>query len=180
MWITETAIPPMLVCSVLAVILIVQWHLKRQVKYLAGSIVMLALVIGFYFLELSIVTARERVEADLYGLTTAFQNKEVETTLSYISPRALPLRAMVQAALTLVTIDGELRITDVQTELRSEDSVATTHFRVNGAATYGSISGRTSTRWELTWQRMGGEWKVTKARRLNPITGEELPLMTVH
>ncbi|WP_299468876.1 hypothetical protein [uncultured Gimesia sp.] len=180
MWITETAIPPMLICSVLAVILIVQWHSKRQTKYLAGSIVMFVLVIGFYFLELSIVTTRERVEADLNGLVTAFQKKEVDTTLNYISPRALPLRQLVQAALTLVTIDGELRITDVQTELRSEDSVATTHFRGNGAATYGGVSGRAATRWELTWQQMGGEWKVTKVRRLNPITGEELPLMAVH
>jgi len=81
--------------------------------------------------------------------------------------------------LALVTIEGELRITDVQTELRSDDSIATTHFRANGAASFGGISGRTPTRWELTWQQIGGEWKVTKATRLNPITGEQLQPMSV-
>jgi len=179
MWITETAIPPMVICSIVAVILFMQWYQRRQSKYLAGSIVMVGLLIGFYFLELSIVTTREKVEADLYGLVNAFQNNEVETTMNYISPRALPLRTLVQTALALVTIEGELRITDVQTELRSDDSIATTHFRANGAASFGGISGRTPTRWELTWQQIGGEWKVTKATRLNPITGEQLQPMSV-
>ncbi|MCA9014244.1 MAG: hypothetical protein KDA77_02825 [Planctomycetaceae bacterium] len=179
MWITETAIPPMIVCSIIAAILFVQWYLRRQTKYLVGVIVMAGLTLGFYVLELNIITAREQVEADLYGLTNAFQNKEVDATLNYISPRADGLRLLVQTALNLVTIDGDLRITDVQTELRSEDSIATTHFRANGTATFGSYSGRHPTRWELTWQKMGGEWKVTKARRLNPITGEELQPMAL-
>lgn len=179
MWITETAIPPMIICSIIAVVLFVQWYLRRQTKYIAGAIVMVLLMGGFYVLELSIVTTRERVEADLYGLAKAFQNKEVDNTLNYISPRADVLRQLVQVALNLVTINGELRITDVQTELRSEDSVATTHFRANGEATFGSYSGRHPTRWELTWQKMGGEWKVTKAKRLNPITGEELRPMAL-
>ena len=179
MWITETAIPPIVVCSIIAVILFVQWYLRRQTKYLAGAAVMVLLMFGFYVLELNIITTRERVEADLYGLANAFQNKESDTTLNYISPRADQLRQMVKIALNLISIDGELRITDVQTELRAENSVATTHFRANGTATFGSYSGRHPTRWELTWQKMGGEWKVTKARRLNPITGEELRPMAL-
>ncbi|WP_339732804.1 hypothetical protein [uncultured Gimesia sp.] len=179
MWITETAIPPIIVCSILATIFFVQWYLRRQIKYIAGVAIMVMLMFGFYVLELNIITTRETVEADLYGLVNAFQDKEADTTLNYISPRADGLRQMVQIALNLVTIDGELRITDVQTELRSEDSVATTHFRANGAATFGSFSGRHPTRWELTWQKMGGEWKVTKASRLNPITGEELQPMAL-
>lgn len=177
MWITETAIPLMIICSIAAVFLFIRWYLRHQTRYLVGCVVVLAALGGFYFLELSIVTERERVEADLYGLIHAFENKEEKTTLGYFSPRADALRGMVQVALKLVTIDGQLRITDLETELRSENSVATTHFRANGAATYGGITGRQPTRWELTWQKMGGEWKVTKARRLNPITGEELQVL---
>ncbi len=177
MWITETAIPPMIICSVLAVILFIRWHLKRQTKYMAGCLLMLGLLVGFYFLELRIVTERERVETDLYGLVDAFQKKEAETTLSYFSQQAHGLRMLVQTALNLLTIEGELRITDIETELKAQDSIATTHFRANGAATFQGFSGRHPTRWELTWQKIGGEWKVTKARRLNPITGEELQPM---
>ncbi|WP_298869334.1 hypothetical protein [uncultured Gimesia sp.] len=178
MWVTETAIPPMIICSILAVVLFVQYYLRHQVKYIVGCLVMIGAIVGFYFLEQSIITERERVEADLYGLIGAFEKKEVEPTLNYISRQAPGLRALVQTALNLVTIDGELRITDVLTELRSENSVATTHFRANGAATFGGFSGSSPTRWELTWQKMGGEWKVTKASRLNPITGEPLRVMS--
>ncbi|WP_417385348.1 hypothetical protein [Gimesia sp.] len=174
MWFTETAIPPMVVCSVIAAILFIQWYQRRLGKYLIGCLFMILLTIGFYVLELSIVTPRERVEDDLFSLISAFQKKEEETTLSYISPRAKPLRDMVKFALGVITVEDDLRITDVSTELKAEDSIATIHFRANGTAMYAGLSSRQPTRWELTWQKMGGEWKVTEATRLNPITGERL------
>ena len=179
MWFTETAIPPIAICSVIAVILFIQWYLKRQSKYLVGMALALVMMVGSYLIEMSIITSRERVEADLYGLANAFQNKQVDATMEYISPRAIPLRTLVMLALNTVTIDGELRITDVQTEMLADNSLAKTHFRANGAATYKGISGRSPTRWELTWQKMGDVWKVTEARRLNPITGEELQPLAV-
>lgn len=179
MWFTETAIPPIAICSVIAVILFIQWYLRRQSKYLVGLAITLAIMVGSYLIEISVITPRERVEADLYGLANAFQNKQSDATMDYISPRALPLRTLVLLALNTVTIDGELRITDVETEMLADNSLAKTHFRANGAATYRGISGRAPTRWELTWQQIGGEWKVTEARRLNPITGEELQPMAV-
>jgi hypothetical protein len=179
MWFTETAIPPIAICSVIAVILFIQWYLKRQSKYLVGMALALVMMVGSYLIEMSIITPRERVEADLYGLANAFQNKQVDATMEYISPRAIPLRTLVMLALNTVTIDGELRITDVQTEMLADNSLAKTHFRANGAATYKGISGRSPTRWELTWQKMGDVWKVTEARRLNPITGEELQPLAV-
>lgn len=179
MWITETAIPPMVICSIIAVVLFVYWYLRQQTKYAIGCVVMIGAIVAFYFVELKIVTERERVEADLYGLINAFENQEVDPTMSYISLQAKPLRGLVQTALKLVTIEGELRITDVSTELKSENSIATTHFRANGTATFSGVSGSTPTRWELTWQKMGGEWKVTKATRLNPITGEPIGPMAL-
>lgn len=174
MWFTETAIPPMVICSAIAAILFILWYQRRLGKFLIGSLLMVLVTVGFYVLEQSIVTPRERVEADLYQLIDAFQKKEQETTLSYISPRANQLQDMVKLALTLVTLNDDLRITDVSTQMKSEDSVAIIHFRANGTAMYGGVSGKQPTRWELTWQKMGGEWKVTAATRLNPITGEPL------
>lgn len=178
MWITETAIPPMIICSIIAVIFFAFWYLRQQSKYIVGCLLMVGAAVGFYFIEIRIVTERERVEADLYGLISAFEKKETVPTLNYISPRAKELRQLVQTALNLVTIEGRLRVTDIMTELKSEDSIAIIHFRANGTATFGGISGNAPTRWELTWQKMGGEWKVTKANRLNPITGEPLSVMS--
>ncbi|WP_417380263.1 hypothetical protein [Gimesia sp.] len=174
MWFTETAIPPMVVCSAIAAILFIQWYQRRLGKFLIGSLIMVLVTVGFYLLEISIVTPRERVEADLYDLIDAFQHKEQEKTLDYISPRAVQLQGVVKLAMELVTLDDDLRITDVSTVMKAEDSLATIHFRANGTAMYGGVSSRQPTRWELTWQKMGGEWKVTEATRLNPITGETL------
>lgn len=179
MWFTETAIPPIAICSVIATVLFIQWYLRRQSKYLVGMAIALVMLGGSYLIEISIVTPRERVEADLYALADAFQYKDVDTTMGYISKGAAPLRTLVMLALNTVTIDGDLRITDVETEMLADDSIAKTHFRANGAATFKGISGRAPTRWELTWQQIGGEWKVTEARRLNPITGDELQPMAV-
>jgi len=171
MWITETAVPPMIICSTLAVILFIRWHLRRQRKYMIGGLLMVVLLIGFYFLELRIVTEDERVEADLYALVDAFEKKDAEKTLSYISLRAKQLRVKAKMALAVLTIDGDLRITDVQTALKLENSVATTHFRANGAATLMGMAGHRPTRWELIWHKVDDEWKVTKAQMLDPISG---------
>lgn len=179
MWFTETAIPPIVICTLIAAILFIQWYQRRQSKYLVGTVITLIMLVVFYMLEISIVTPRERVEADLYGLANAFQNQDSEKTLNYISPRAKALQSLVLLALKTVTIDGELHLTDVQTELRADDSIAKTHFRANGTATFRGISGRSPTRWELTWQKTGGEWKVTEAQRLNPITGDLLAPMSL-
>lgn len=180
MWITETAVPPMIICSILAVILFIRWYLRRQTKYMVGSLLMVVLLGGFYVLELRIVTEREQVEAELYGLVDAFQKKQAEKTLNYISLGAKELRTRAKFALDVLTIDGELRITDVQTELKLDNSVATTHFRANGAATFMGMTGRRPTRWLLTWQKVGDEWKVTKAQMLDPISGEEVEPVAVN
>ena len=72
MWFTETAIPPMVICSAIAAILFILWYQRRLGKFLIGSLLMVLVTVGFYVLEQSIVTPRERVEADLYQLIDAF------------------------------------------------------------------------------------------------------------
>ena len=77
---------PIAICSVIAAILFIQYYLRRQSKYLVGMGIALIMLVVSYLVEISIVTPRERVEADLYALADAFQHKEVDATMAISAP----------------------------------------------------------------------------------------------
>ncbi len=109
-------------------------------------------------------------------MAAAFGQRDENGVLKHISPRQDELTQLVKWALATVTGVNNLRITDVSVEMLSQGSRARCHFRANGrfeVIGFGDI-GHQATRWELTWQREGGAWKVIRIRRLNPITGEEM------
>jgi hypothetical protein len=193
MWFTETPWPPIIVCVVLGTLSGIAWHSQRRPLYLWGIPLCLVLSGAVYGLEKIIITERERVEIELHHLVDAFV-EECETpkdvwqrmgmaagigleskTLSYISPKAENVRRSAVGALMFVSRIDYLRITDVSTEMKASDSRALTHFRANAGVVVPNIyEGHHASRWELTWQREAGEWKVIRAQRLDPITGQEI------
>lgn len=133
-------------------------------------------MLGTYVAERRIVSDRERIEASLFEMADAFVVRDEHAVLDRISPRQDELKALVSWAFATVTAVSDLNLTDVSVQLLMEGSRATTHFRANGrfdVAGFGDV-GRKPTRWELTWQREGSDWKIIRIRRLNPITGEEM------
>lgn len=63
--------------------------------------------------------------------------------------------------------------------MMGEDTQAVSHFRANGTVVpenYGDQ--HVATRWEVSWRKEAGEWKVYKIVRLNPITGEPINLLS--
>ncbi len=188
MWFTETPWPGMIVLSVIGVFCCLGWLSRRQTGYLAGAALCVALS-GFVFvLERQIVTERERVEQRLFDFAETFQRDSLQQglanmviggpvprTLSFISASAEDVQHMAVEALRLVDVQDDIRISDVRTTLTNNDSRATTHFRASATVTVAiGNAGRQPTRWELTWQREKGEWKVLRAQRLNFISGRPL------
>ncbi len=135
-----------------------------------------AAIAGTYVAEQFIISDRERIEASVFDMAAAFEQRDENGVLSNISQRQDELKQLVKWGFATVTdVDG-LRITDVSVELFSQGSRARSHFRANGrfhVVGFGDI-GHQATRWELTWRREGGEWKIIAIRRLDPITGEEM------
>ncbi len=189
MWFTETAWPPIIGVSVLAVLLFLGWLRQRRLGFLAGVAFCIALCGILWVLELQIVTERERVEQRLIGLAETFQQESMQCglanlvvpggqprTLNFVSASANDVRSMVEAALKLVDIADDVRISDIHTTLSNNNSRATTRFRASATVTVGTYGnvGRQSTRWELTWQREQDEWQVRRATRLHFLTGEPL------
>lgn len=174
MWVTEEAWPPMMVCGAVAVLLVILWAQRRQAKFLLGVVGMAALAAGIWYVEQVIVTERERVSNSVYEITSAFQERDLTRTLTYISERALDLKALVTFGYNVVTVGEDMRVTDVVVEMTGQDTRAVSRFRVNATVSAGNYSQRTPSRWEARWQLEGGEWRMISIQELDPITGEQI------
>lgn len=185
MWFTEDAWSPIIVCIVAAVISLIAWSSTQRPKFLAVSLVILLAAGAVYFLEQLIVTPGEKAERALYDLIETFAEESRELSgankagpeslrsLTFFSPQNVEDRARVVAALLVVDIENDVRVTDVQIRLTNENTRAITHFRANATIKAGGFAGHHASRWELTWQQEAGEWKVTRTRMLNIMNGQE-------
>ena len=189
MWFTETAWPPIVMLGVIGVLLFLGWISQRRSGYLVGVFVCLSLCGVVWFVEQQIVTEREVVETRLHDFATTVQRESLQRgvanlvlggpepeTFKFISATANDVRELARQALDMVDIQEDVRISDVRTNLTNNQSRATTQFRATATvsvAAYGNV-GRQPTRWELTWQRENGIWKVIRATRLNFMSGESM------
>ncbi|RPI74071.1 MAG: hypothetical protein EHM42_15760 [Planctomycetaceae bacterium] len=177
MWFTENPWPPVLICCVLAAAALATWVSQRQMKWLYVGLGGLLLAVGLWQLERKIVTDRERVEQLVVDLVKEFQNKDREAVLAHFSPQALLWREMVSRAFDLVEIK-DVRVTDLAVRMTAQNSEALSHFRANGTVVFaGAASGYQPSRWQLTWRRESGEWKVIDVVRLNPLRDEPLGIL---
>jgi hypothetical protein len=174
MWFTETPWPPIIVLAAVAIAFAVAFISTQRTKFIAPILLLAALAIIVYVVEQQVVTERERVEQSIHDVATAFQSQDVEGTLEHFSEQALLLRAAVMGAVAAVQVQDDLRITDVSIEMKNADSRARAHLRANGTfevVGYGDV-GHQPTRWNVDWQKEGGQWRIIYVERLDPITGE--------
>lgn len=176
MWFTDTPWPPILICSVLGVLLVAAWYPNRRGIYLLGVVGLIFLSGAIYAVEQHIVTEAERIEKSVLDVTRAFERADLEKTLSFFARTDTQDRKDVTAAMLLVEVEEDLRITDLQVKMMENNSRAVSHFRANATIrVLGQVHrGRHPSRWELTWQKEAEDWKIVSVRRLNIVTGEEM------
>ena len=186
MWFTETPWPPILILCVIGVLLFLGWVSQRKTGYLAGVALCVALCGLVFVVEQQIVTETERVEQRLLDFTAAFQRDSLQrglinAVLGGPEPESLKfiagdeVRRMATQALDLVDIQDDVRISDVRTKMTNKDSRAITQFRASASVTVAGYNAvRQPSRWELTWGKEDGEWKVLRATRLNFLSGQPL------
>ena len=180
MWFTETPWPTMMIFGLAALVMLLNWSRSGNSKPLFVGVLCLAATVGVYFLEQAIVTESERVEQLVFELSDAVISGNADKTLSYISSEWPDIKQTVTGAMKMVTIDDDLSITDIKTEMLPEESLAKIHFRANGTVRVptANYSSHTPSRWELTWKRESGDWKIVKITRLNVINGDEIGLLS--
>ncbi len=187
MWFTETPWPPILILSVLGVLLFLGWMSQRKTGYLAGVALCVALCGLVFVVEQQIVTETERVEQRLLDFTSAFQRDSMQRGLINAVLGGGPeleslkflqgdeVRRLATHALDLVDIQDDVRVSDIRTRMTNKDSRAITQFRASASVTVSGYNAvRQPSRWELTWGKEDGEWKVLRATRLNFMSGQPL------
>ena len=176
MWFTENAWPPMLIAGLAALVCLAMWNSNRRGIHLVAALGCLLLCAGLYFLERAIVTEGERLQQVVVSLCDDFRNKRVAETVNHFSNAAPELKVFVLAAMAMVDVQEDLRLTDFQTNLTNQNSRGTVHFRANATLAVpgqGDV-GHYPARFILTFQREQGEWKIIEVERLHPLTGVKM------
>ena len=179
MWFADSPWPTIVALLVATVAFAFAWSRSRRPVIGGLAVACLLLIPAVYFAERAIVTPAEEVEADVLALRDAVVAGDVERTLSFFSATALPERTAVAAALALADVQDDLRITDLDVSTFGVDTQAVSHFRANGTVSSRAFGDhRVATRWEVSWRKEAGDWKLYKIERLNPITGEPIGLLS--
>jgi len=178
-WITENPWPGVVICGAIATFFLMQALRGGKVRTwgLAGLFIVAAF--GIYIVEQSIVTPAEEIEVRVHDLLAASKSGDIESVLNFISNNNLLLKTAIGSGLAIVDIHDDVRVSDLNVKMVANDSRGISHFRANGTISIrnASYERHVATRWELTWQKEGDQWRIVSIQRLNPITGEEIELM---
>jgi hypothetical protein len=140
----------------------------------AGGLCVL-LVVAAFGIDARVETDSERVERYVVNVVRAFERGDREEMLGYFSPRAHCERLLVEFAIKTVTVPEPLSVKDIEVTLQNDDSIAQSRFRANGVV---AVRGRTlphqPSQWQLTWQMMDGDWKVTRIQELDYLHSEPI------
>ncbi|WP_417848667.1 hypothetical protein [Thalassoglobus sp.] len=173
MWFTENAWQPMLFLTLAGMMFGMVWYRRLQTRYLIAMAACFLLVGVTWFVEGAIVTEREKVRNSVVAITTSFQQRNLEQTLTHVSRQARGLQLLISSAHNLVKVRDDMRVTDIEIDLLNDNTRAKTRFRVNATieAIGQSYVGHQPTRWEATWQLEEGEWRIINILQLDPING---------
>lgn len=179
MWFSEDAWSPIFLIGSVGVVLAFVSIAQQKMKLMAVA-VLLAIACGaIYYIEQQIVTDGEKIEMQIHELAADFQRNDFEAVAAHFSPQSKTLQNVAMAAVTMVDIDDDYRITDLQVKTTAENTLAEAHFRANVTATvvgYGNV-GRQPTRWKVNWQKVADEWKIIDVTRLQVIGDQEMGIL---
>lgn len=179
MWFTEDPWTPAAILTIAILVLAALWTVTRK-SQLIWAITACLIAAAFSFaIDSLVVTPREQIEQHVVDLASNFQQQDVEGTLEFFSSKALLERGLITWGLEHVKVEPDLRITDQRVKIFAENSRAESEFRANGTVSgFGMEKTHQPSRWRLTWQMEGENWRVVKVERLNVVTGETMGLAT--
>ena len=85
------------------------------------------------------------------------------------------MRTQVGQALDWVEFPNGIDIKDMQVRTSNENTRAVSHFRANGTVSFRGMGAQhAASRWAVTWQKEGADWKIIEVHRLHPLKDEKL------
>ncbi|WP_437227425.1 hypothetical protein SH661x_000343 [Planctomicrobium sp. SH661] len=176
MWPSENPWPVIIACLIVAIAMLIVWSQRKSGWLLVLVIVPVLVAAGAWTFDQMVVTEREKVTEDVRGIVAAFQSRNLDQTLSYISESARDLKLLAASAYNLVKLGPDTRVTDIQVTMLPRNERAVTVFRVNSTAQASGGASRLNTMWEARWQPENGEWKMIDIIPCDAMTGKREPI----
>jgi hypothetical protein len=173
-WFTENPWPPIFFLGLVVCALLAVWSSQKRGIWLIGVLATIAAAVAIFFVEKSIITERELIEQKVVDLKDAFQRKDHDRTLAFFSAQEPELRQMVESALEMFTLESDVDVKDFDDRLFGEGTGAVSRFRANGTSSGMGYSGHFASRWDVTWQKERGDWKIIAVQRLDTIKEQKL------
>jgi hypothetical protein len=174
-WFTENPWPLIIILGMVAAASLAAWSSQKRSLWLIASGVAVIAAIGVYVIAHSVETEGERVAKEIHALADAFTKKDHDRTLAFFSPKAADLRLKCEGALLLVEFPNGIDIKDVSVVVTNQKSRAVSVFRANGTVSVTALgTSHAASRWEVTWQKEAGQWKIVEVQRLHPYKEEKM------
>lgn len=178
MWFTEDALTPCALFGAAGLVTFLSGLSSSNRMRVVLGVLLMAVAGRAFAVDHLVITDREQIEARVQALCDDFRHKRAGT-VDYFSPTSPLLKAAVIAAMALVTVEDQPRLTDFDIEITNNGTRATSHFRANATVSvkeFGNV-GHQPSRFVLTWSREQNEWRIIKVRRLHPYRDDEMELL---
>ena len=176
-WITENPWPLIMILAGATIVMLILGDSRGKSIALAFAIV----AVGVYFLEASIVTPSEQIEASLEDLLKGFVAENLEAINQKIDDQSPALKEYAKKGLALVSLDKSFHMQDIVVKVASDGQTAEAELRANGSLTVrqANMPTHAATRWRTNWKLHRDGWKLSEVHRLNPLTGDEIGVLDV-
>ncbi|MCA9063159.1 MAG: hypothetical protein KDA96_08870 [Planctomycetaceae bacterium] len=171
-WLTENPWPLILIFAGAAIVSFVTLAQRRFT--MTGSFLAAAVVV--YVVEMLIVTPGERLEQDMQVILDGFRQDDIAAIESRISQTAPELKSHARQVLDLVQLGPGFHMEDIQVQIDASGIKGTARLRANGTVSLkrGEDSSHVATMWQTEWVLEDNVWKLTAAKRLDPVSGNEM------
>lgn len=182
MWFTDNPWPPAILLLIGAVLAGIVWSRSRKKAFIAIAAICLIAIPIVFVVERAIVTPAEEVELRIEAMRDAVIRDDVDATLEFFSKSAVLERAAIASGMALVRVEPDVDVTDLDVEVRANNTVAVSHFRANGTfvgrGPFVTGDHHIPTRWRASWRKEAGEWKIFAVERLDPIKGDRINILS--
>jgi hypothetical protein len=177
-YLAENALPIWMGGAVLLTLALIVYAQLRGTAALIGVLAVVLVTALLLVVEWLIVTPREAVERELYGLAAAIEANDVPGVLAHIAPGATRVRSDAETQMPLVRIEKARVVNSPQIDLNQPDdpTEAVVRFRalVDAAVKRNGMRGAGMDDLTVTFVREGDRWLVesyTSARNWRRAAG---------
>src|SRR5262245_44445066 len=178
-WLTENHWPLIFILGLAACFMMAVWTSQKHAGWLLGALTAVIAAVAVFFVEKAIITEGERVERQVRDLVEAFVRGDRDRVVSFFSAKAPELRSLALRGLDLVEFPSGIDVKDMSVRVTNENTRAVSLFRANGVVSVKGLGARQqmASRWQVTWQKEGNDWKIVEVVRLHPYKDESMQIL---